>query len=174
MVLEPAAITVPSPLMLTSFALLVSQVKVVDCPCSITAGFAANVAVGAGGGGGGGGGVACAAFLWQAEDTNTAVRIAANTKHFDVSCFTRILLNENRVKSEIGKKLGLNRSSASETPHLPGLGFRRCNSESEDHKPMEEGNQQRRIATLPAFAILTRNSLQGLATDITDTSATSA
>src|SRR5215831_2844616 len=86
-VLEPDAITLPMSSMAMSVALFVCHVNVVDWPCSITAGFAAKVAVGTGGGGGAGG-VACAAFLLQPENDNAPAKIAASVNQFHVRCFT--------------------------------------------------------------------------------------
>src|SRR3989442_12207849 len=53
--------------MLTSVALLVSQVSVVDWPLSIVLGLAVSDAVGAAGGGGGGGGGGATFFLEAAS-----------------------------------------------------------------------------------------------------------
>ena len=53
--------------MLTSVALLVCQVKVVDPPLSTVLGLAESEAVGAAGGGGGGGGGGATFFLQAAE-----------------------------------------------------------------------------------------------------------
>jgi hypothetical protein len=73
--------------MLTSVALVVCQVKVVDDPVSTVSGLALKVAVGAaagGGGGGGGGGV----FLWQAPKNIMAPNTNMSEIHFILCCFT--------------------------------------------------------------------------------------
>jgi len=68
-------------------ALLVCQVKVVDCPLSIVLGFAVSEAVGAAGGGGGGGGGGATFFL---QPPNSTAALNANTSiiHLNFRCFT--------------------------------------------------------------------------------------
>jgi hypothetical protein len=67
--------------MLTSVALLVCQVNVVDCPFSMESGLALNVAVGAGGGGGGGGGGGATFFL-QAPNKSMTPNMITSVLHF--------------------------------------------------------------------------------------------
>jgi hypothetical protein len=76
MLREPEAGTVPRPEIAVSFASWVCQVSVVDCPCWITSGAAANIAVGAAGGGGGDGGVAFATFLLHPVTRNAVLNTA--------------------------------------------------------------------------------------------------
>jgi hypothetical protein len=69
--------------MLTSVALLVCQVSVVDCPGSTVFGLADKDAVGefgAGGGGGGGG----ATFLWHPARKTIATRVKTTVTHLAV------------------------------------------------------------------------------------------
>jgi hypothetical protein len=66
--------------MLTSVALLVCQVKVVEPPLSIVLGLADNEAVGVAGGGGGGGGGGATFFL-QAPSVMIAISTNANIIH---------------------------------------------------------------------------------------------
>src|ERR1700733_413431 len=73
---EPEAGKVPNPAIVTSVALVVCQVRVVDWPCSIVLGFAARVAVGVTGAGGGAAGVAFATFFAQPADNNTTASTA--------------------------------------------------------------------------------------------------
>src|SRR5271155_2193845 len=84
---EPLACTAPTPSMLTSVALLVCHVRVVDCPCRTVFGFAVSEAVGAAGGGGGGGGGG-GVFLWQAPRNRTAPKANTSVIHFILCCFT--------------------------------------------------------------------------------------
>jgi len=75
------------PSMLTSVALVVCQVSVVDSPLLMVFGLADNEADGAGddGGGGGGGG---AAFFLQAPNNMTAPNINTSVVHCSLRCFT--------------------------------------------------------------------------------------
>src|SRR5579871_4664495 len=73
--------------MAMSVAFAVCHVSVVVCPCSITAGLAASVAVGVAGGGGEGG-VAFAAFLLQPENDNTPTKIPVNIRVCNVAFVT--------------------------------------------------------------------------------------
>jgi hypothetical protein len=73
--------------MLTSVALLVCHVKVVDPPLSTVVGLALMEAVGAAGGGGGGGGGGATFFL-QAPNIITAPRANTRNIHFILCCFT--------------------------------------------------------------------------------------
>jgi len=77
--------------MLTSVALLVSQVSVVDWPLSIVLGLAVSDAVGAAGGGGGGGGGGATFFL-QAPSIMMAPNANINIIHFSFGCFTFFFL----------------------------------------------------------------------------------
>ncbi len=80
---EPLASTAPMPSRLTSVAFSVRQLKVVDCPDSMTLGFAESDAVGAaaGGGGGGGGG---ASFFLHAPSVRMTASARASVPHFFV------------------------------------------------------------------------------------------
>jgi hypothetical protein len=78
---DPEAWTVPIPSIVTSVALVVCQLSVVDCPCSIVAGFAVIEAVGAGGGGGGGGGGGATFFL-HALKVSIAANATTSAIHF--------------------------------------------------------------------------------------------
>src|SRR5271166_3749634 len=73
--------------MLTSVALLVCQVRVVDPPLSTALGLAVSEAVGAAGGGGGGGGGGATFFL-QAPSIITAPITRTSVIHFIFGCFT--------------------------------------------------------------------------------------
>src|SRR5690349_23518977 len=73
--------------MLTSVALLVCQLKVVDWPFCTVSGLAVSDAVGAAGGGGGGGGGGATFFL-QAPNIITAPNASMSMTHFVFSCFT--------------------------------------------------------------------------------------
>src|SRR5579864_1318401 len=70
----PDAETVPRPLMVIEFALLVLQLNCALWPCSISAGVAVSDAVGVGGGGVGG--IALACFLAQPARNRVATSIA--------------------------------------------------------------------------------------------------
>jgi hypothetical protein len=83
---EPLGWTAPTLSMLTSVALLVSQLRVVDAPLSTVLGFAVSDAVGAAGGGGGGGGGGAAFFLHALRNI-TALNASSKPIHFSV-CFT--------------------------------------------------------------------------------------
>jgi len=72
--------------MLTSVALVVCQVRVVDMPFSTLFGLAEIDAVGDGGGGGGGGGGA--GFFLQAPNIMIAPRMNTRVVHFTFECFT--------------------------------------------------------------------------------------
>ena len=84
---DPLGWTAPTPSMLTSVALLVCQVKVVDCPFSTVLGLAVSEAVGAAGGGGGGGGGGATFFL-QAPSIMMAPSTNTNIIHLSFRCFT--------------------------------------------------------------------------------------
>src|SRR2546427_11557886 len=77
--------------MLTSVALLVSQVSVVDWPLSIVLGLAVSDAVGAAGGGGGGGGGG-ATFFFQGASIMVAPNADINIVHLSFWCFTFFFL----------------------------------------------------------------------------------
>ena len=87
---DPLGCTAPTPSMLTSVALLVCQVKVVDPPLSTVFGLAESEAVGAAGGGGGGGGGGATFFL-QAPSVMIAIRANTNIIHLTFRCFTLLL-----------------------------------------------------------------------------------
>src|SRR2546428_7118464 len=89
--------------MLTSVALLVSQVSVVDWPLSIVLGLAVSDAVGAGGGGGGGGGGGATFFL-QAPSIRMAPSANTSVIHFIFGCFTFSSV-PNRVPVACGAQL---------------------------------------------------------------------
>src|SRR5271166_2387417 len=73
--------------MLTSVALLVCQVRVVDPPLSTVLGLAESEAVGAAGGGGGGGGGGATFFL-HAPRVMIAIRANTNIIHLTFRGFT--------------------------------------------------------------------------------------
>src|SRR5437868_10588274 len=83
--------------MLTSVALLVSQVSVVDWPLSIVLGLAVSEAVGAAGGGGGGGGGGATFFL-QAPSIITAPNASISMIHFSFCCFTFSSVSRSRLR----------------------------------------------------------------------------
>jgi hypothetical protein len=84
---DPLADTAPIPVMLTSVAFVVCQVRVVDWPLSTVLGFAVSEAVGAAGGGGGGGGGGATFFL-QAPNIMIAPNMNISVIHFSFGCFT--------------------------------------------------------------------------------------
>src|SRR5215470_17853532 len=88
------------PSMLTSVALVVCQVSVVDMPLSIEFGLAEIDAVGAGGGGGGGGGGGACFFL-QAPNIMMAPRMNTRAVHFIFGYFT-VLLPESSARGTCG------------------------------------------------------------------------
>src|SRR5690348_12289092 len=73
--------------MVTSVALVVCQVRVLDWPLSIVCGLALSEAVGAAGGGGGGGGGGATFFL-QAPSIMMALNANTTMNHFIFACFT--------------------------------------------------------------------------------------
>jgi hypothetical protein len=77
--------------MLTSVALAVCQVSVVDWPFWTVSGLALSDAVGAAGGGGGGGGAGTTFFL-QAPSIRTAVRATTRVTHFNLRWFMVLFL----------------------------------------------------------------------------------
>src|SRR5215475_4718667 len=76
------------PSMLTSVAIVVCHVSVVDMPLSMEFGLADSDAVGAGGGGGGGGGGGAFFFPPQAPHIMTAPRMNTRVIHFVCGRFT--------------------------------------------------------------------------------------
>src|SRR5213594_3879225 len=87
---EPLVSTGPMPSILTSVALVVCQVRVVDCPFCTESGFAEREAVGAGGAGGGGGGGGAAFFL-HALTIRIALNTSSRVSHRFIGCFTSFL-----------------------------------------------------------------------------------
>src|SRR5579883_30997 len=81
------------PAMLTSVALVVCQVRVVDMPLSMVLGLADNEAVGGGGGG--------ATFFLQAPNIRMAPRMNTRAVHFIFGCFT-VLLPESCARGTCG------------------------------------------------------------------------
>src|SRR5437868_4794321 len=84
---EPLGCTAPMPSMVTSVALVVCQVSVLDWPLSTVLGLALSEAVGAAGGGGGGGGGGATFFL-QAPSVMMAPSANTTMIHFSLACFT--------------------------------------------------------------------------------------
>jgi hypothetical protein len=99
---EPLGCTAPMPSMLTSVALVVCHVSVVEAPLSIVSGLALNDAVGAAGGGGGGGGGGAAFFL-QAPNIMTAPTMKTIANPFSLFTFSSVevsapFLRANRAR----------------------------------------------------------------------------
>src|SRR4029079_12615578 len=87
---EPLGFTAPTPSILMSVALVVSQVRVVGWPFSTVLGFAVSEAVGAAGGGGGGGGGGATFFL-QAPSVMMAPNANTSIVNLTRRCVTLVL-----------------------------------------------------------------------------------